>query len=248
MTYSYARTGVLAAGAALALLCACGGGPAGAPGGGAAGSPTRPAGGRGDCVTPTGDQSTDVDGDGRADRVSDPSGSGRRLTVSFGDGSGDGHGTPVTARELAGRVPARHDVLAAVADFDDDGHVDLVLVVTPSSTPMDDPRNAEVRLRFGPVSPAGRADREERFPLFEASGVAVADYDHDDFPDLALYQYWGEGYHQIVALPGERGSGLGREPVPASRYTRPGGEQEGWDRLEDLPRSGLSAFLAPCVS
>jgi hypothetical protein len=182
----------------LALLAGCGDGR-GDP-------PARPDAGQqsGSCVTATGVLVADLDGDGNADRVSS-SYTGADLTVTFG--AGGGRGTEVGPRDLVGdRGADAEDVVAVVADFDQDGWNDLFVVATDSFQ-GDDPVTPDVsELRLGPFSATGRGQSDHHVDLTETRAIAVADYDHDRYPDLAAYGHEGDGVYSTTArLGGAKG-------------------------------------------
>ncbi|MEV6962392.1 VCBS repeat-containing protein [Streptomyces sp. NPDC051207] len=222
---------------ALVLLAGCGddGDPPPAPDG-----PPKVAA----CVGADGALVADVDGDGRADRVLDPSGTGRRLAVAFGGRSGSGH--PVPVRELAGDgAEDAKDVVGAVADFDRDGWPDLVVAAT-GEWRGDDPVEPDVaEVRFGPFSASGGGQRTRGLDLGETRGLAVADYDHDRHPDLAVYAYAGDGVHEVQARLGNVGTGLGDADERSRRYTV---LPERFDEStpSGMPRDALSAFHPRC--
>ncbi|MDQ0938688.1 hypothetical protein QFZ67_000393 [Streptomyces sp. V1I1] len=228
-----------AMGAALLPIAACASDPP---------APPRPTGKPSiePCLTPSNDLVVDVDGDGHADRVSDPSHVGKRLTIAFGKDSG--YGTPVGARQLVGSAGKdQHDVLATVSDFDQDGWTDLVVVATGKWRGDDpiDPRVAQVR--WGPFSAAGGGQRTRDLDLGETRGIAVADYNHDRYPDLAIYTYAGDGVYQTEARLGSQSDGIANATDQVrDRYTVDNYTDDSTPR--NMPRSGLSEFLPDCPS
>ncbi|MFF4656341.1 FG-GAP repeat domain-containing protein [Streptomyces sp. NPDC001381] len=197
-------------------------------------------------MTTAGALVADVDGDGFVDRVADPSHTGRELTLSRGTRSG--FHEPVGPRELVDGSAGsdEQDILAAVADFDQDGWSDLV-VVALGERQGDDPIVPRVAdLVFGPFSDAGRGQRTRRLDLGETRGIAVADYDHDRHPDLAVLTHSGDGVYEIQARLGNADTGL----ADATRrtdaaYTVPAGVSDG-SGPGSLPRSGLAGFYLGC--
>jgi hypothetical protein len=220
---------------AAALLGACGESDAAAP--------PRPSGSPSvtSCVSASGDLLADVDGDGLTDRVSDPSHTGARLTVAFGEKAG--YGTPVGIRKLVGGSGGdEKDVLGAVADFDGDGWSDLVVVATGQNQGDDAIEPAVAKLVSGPFSASGGGQRTRDLGLGETRGIAVADYDHDSLPDLAVFSYSGDGVYQREARLGSEDVGLADATAATAKYT----EYEYQRTPSGLPRSGLSTFYPEC--
>ncbi|MEU6549292.1 VCBS repeat-containing protein [Streptomyces sp. NPDC046915] len=193
------------------------------------------------CVTGSGDLIADLDADGHADRVSDPSGAGARLTITFGTASGAGK--RVGVRDLVGGQGPKETDLAAVADFDRDGWADLVVVATGKWQGDDpiEPRLAE--LRRGPFARTGRGHDPRHLDLGETRGVAVADYNHDRYPDLAAYIYDGDGVYQTRGRLGEKSAGIGRY---TGKYVVTA-EQTDDPTPTDMPYPGLSPFYPRCA-
>ena len=157
-----------------------------------------------------------IDGDGLTDRVTDPSHTGAQLTVAFGKEAG--YGTPVGVRKLVGRSGSKDkDVLAAVADFDDDGWSDLVVLATGQKQGDDAIAPTVDELISGPFSASGRRQHTRPLDLGETRGIAVADYDHNAYPDL--------GYSPTQATASirrRRASGTGTRDSPTAPPTRAG--------------------------
>ncbi|MFF4394046.1 FG-GAP repeat domain-containing protein [Streptomyces sp. NPDC001480] len=194
------------------------------------------------CVTGTGDLLADLDADGHRDRVLDPSGTGARLTITFGTASGPGK--RVGVHDLVGRSRPGETDLAAVADFDRDGWADLVVVATgkwQGDSPIE-PRLAE--LRRGPFSRTGRGHDPRHLDLGETRGVAVADYDHDRYPDLAAYIYDGDGMYQTRGRLGEKSAGIGRY---TGKYVVDA-EQTDDPTPTNMPYAGLRSFYPRCAA
>lgn len=196
------------------------------------------------CVTPAGELTADVNDDGRPDRVADPSRNGAGLTIAFGVGSA--HETTVGVRALADRA-AEHQAYAraAAADFDGDGWTDLV-VVAGERQAGDDPIPPKVsELRLGPFSDTGRGQKVLHLDMGAAKDIAVADYNHDRYPDLAAYTYSGDGVYETWAHLGDRAAGLVADT--GGKYTAdvPG---TGYDPEGYVTRPGLDAFYPPCTA
>jgi hypothetical protein len=193
------------------------------------------------CLTRSGDLVADVDNDGHPDRITDPSHRGTRLAVTFGVGSA--HATTVSARGLADRTGARQEyVSAAVADFDQDGWSDLV-VVAGEEQGGDDPVPPRVaELRLGPFSGTGRSRRTVHLDLRATKDIAVADYDHDRYPDLAAYTYSGDGTYETQARLGDERTGLAPD---TGTYTT-AAPDTGYHPPATLSDSGLTPFYPAC--
>lgn len=186
----------------------------------------------------------DLDGDGTADRVSPPSLTGADLTITFG--AENGRGTKAGPRDLVGdRGEDAKDVLAVVADFDQDGWNDLFVTATDAFR-GDDPLEPDVsELRLGPFSARGRGQSDHHVDLTEPRAVAVADYDHDRHPDLASYGHEGDGVYSTTARLGSE-KGLDRESDEANRrYLK---EADRTDRKTpgSMPKADLTAFYPAC--
>lgn len=183
---------------------------------------------------------TDVDGDGRTDRVSDPSHTGARLSIAFG--STASYGTPVGVRKLVGGSGSgEEDVVGAVADFDGDGWSDLVVVASGQNQGDDAIEPAVAQLVSGPFSASGRGQHTRHLDLVETRGVAVADYDHNSRPDLAVFSYSGDGVYQTEARLGSATTGLA-DATADTKYTVTAYQRN----PVKLPRSGLKAFYPDC--
>ncbi|MGW2635771.1 FG-GAP repeat domain-containing protein [Streptomyces sp. NPDC001348] len=194
------------------------------------------------CATGTGDLLADLDADGHRDRVSDPSATGARLTLTFGTSSGDGR--RVGVRELVGGFGhGKEDDLAVVADFDRDGWADLLVVATGpwrGDEPIE-PRLAE--LRRGPFSRTGRGHAPRHVDLGETRGLAVGDYNHDRYPDLAAFTYSGDGVYATRGLLGEKSAGIGDYTGTYSVDA----EQTDDDTPDNMPADGLLSFYPRCA-
>ncbi len=195
------------------------------------------------CLTGSGDLIADVDNDGRPDRITDPSRRGARLSIAFGTGSPRERTVP--ARGLADRPGGRQQyVRAVVADFDRDGWSDLVVVAgrTQGGDDPVPPRVAELRL--GPFSGTGRSRRTVRLDLGATQDIAVADYNHDRYPDLAAYTYAGDGVYVFQARLGGPRTGLGSD---TREYTTDAGAT-GYHPPARLPHAGPAPFYPLCGS
>ncbi|MEU3348277.1 VCBS repeat-containing protein [Streptomyces sp. NPDC006700] len=194
-------------------------------------------------MTSSGGLVAGLNGDGIADRVSPPSLTGADLTIVFGTKDGQRE-TQVGPRDLVGdRGKSAQDVLAVVADFDQDGWNDLFVAAT-NAFQGDDPLDPDVsELRLGPFSARGRGQSDHYVELSEPR--AVADYDHDRYPDLASYGHAGDGVYATTARLGSE-KGLDRESDATNRqYTR---DADQTDRRVpgSMPKADLTAFYPTC--
>jgi hypothetical protein len=186
----------------------------------------------------------DLDGDGTADYVSAPSLTGAGLTISFA--AEGGRETKVGPRDLvADRGEDAEDVLAVVADFDQDGWSDLFIVATDAFQ-GDDPLEPDVsELRLGPFSARGRGQSDHHVDLTEPRAVAVADYNHDHFPDLASYGHEGDGVYSTTArLSSEKG--LDRESSEENRRYIKEADQTDLKTPDSMPEADLTTFYPAC--
>lgn len=186
----------------------------------------------------------DLDGDGVTDHVSPPSLSGADLTVTFGAESA--RGTKVGPRDLVGdRGEDAKDVLAVVADFDQDGWNDLFIVATGAFW-GDDPVDPDVsELRLGPFSARGRGQSDHHVDLSEPRAVVVADYNHDRYPDLASYGHEGDGVYATTARLGS-GKGLDREADDENRSYTNTADHTDRSTPGSMPEADLTTFHPAC--
>ncbi|MDX2939021.1 FG-GAP repeat domain-containing protein [Streptomyces ipomoeae] len=188
-------------------------------------------------MTASGELIADVNDDGHPDRVSDPSRIGTRFNITFGVGSADE--ATVGARALADYTGGRQEyVIGAAADFNRDGWTDLVIVAGDEQA--DDspiyPRTAELRL--GPFSNTGRGQRILPLGLGATSEMSVVDYNHDRYPDLAVYGHVGDGERMASA----------RLCAGATALSATGSYDRGteFESPARLPNSGLGRFYRRC--
>lgn len=186
----------------------------------------------------------DLDADGIADRVSPPSLTGADLTLAFG--AEDGRRTAVGTRDLAGeRGEDLQDVLAVVADFDQDGWNDLFIAATDAFGGDDPLKPGVSELRLGPFSARGRGQSVHPVDLTEPRAVTVADFNHDRYPDLASYGHEGDGVYSTVARLGGQ-KGLARELDEENRRHTRTADQTGRKVPGSMPEADLTAFHPAC--
>jgi hypothetical protein len=162
------------------------------------------------------------------------------------DGGDRDDGTTVRPRDLVGdRGDEAKDVLAVVADFDRDGWIDLFVVATGEFR-GDDPIEPDVsELRFGPFSARGRGQSDRHIEVNEPRALAVADYDGDRYPDLAVYRHQGDGVYATEArLGGEQG--LDPRLDDGNRRYVTVAEETDNPTPTAMPHADLTAFHPPC--
>ncbi|MGW0903450.1 FG-GAP repeat domain-containing protein [Streptomyces sp. NPDC002853] len=147
------------------------------------------------CLSGTTTLLGDLDGDGRPDKIINPGHTGTKMTVQWGAADGS-FGSKQNVSKLLG-AKTGEVATAAVADFQNDGTLDMVVnLVTPSG--VDDPNPARVaEFRPGPLkrSNLGSAapKRSDIGTQGEAKQLRVADYGGDAYPDLAVLNNAGDG-------------------------------------------------------
>ncbi|MEU5834395.1 FG-GAP-like repeat-containing protein [Streptomyces diacarni] len=188
----------------------------------------------------------DLDGDGRADRITNPGHTGTEMTVEWGNKDGS-FGEKHTVRDLVGAGRAE-DAAAAVADFDNDGKLDMVLnIVEPSGG--DDPSTADLaEFRPGPLNridlTSPDAVHSDIGDHGEVRELSVARYNDDDTPDLAVLNNIGDGMMDREARLSQPGGGLGDyDGVANGKY----GESGTWAEPPAMPTDGWSQFFSPCA-
>ncbi|MGW6316641.1 FG-GAP repeat domain-containing protein [Streptomyces sp. NPDC055099] len=137
----------------------------------------------------------DLDGDGRPDKIINPGHTGTKMTVQWGAANGT-FGSKQNVSKLLG-AKTGEVATAAVADFQNDGTLDMVVnLVTPSGG--DDPNTARVaEFRPGPLTRSNLGSaapkRSDIGTQGEAKQLRVADYGGDAYPDLAVLNNAGDG-------------------------------------------------------
>ncbi|MFD0316040.1 FG-GAP-like repeat-containing protein [Streptomyces flavalbus] len=158
-----------------------------------------------------------------------------------------GGGVEVGPRELVGeRGDGAEDVLAVVADFDRDGWSDLFVVATPAFQGDDPVAPSVSELRLGPFSARGRGQSDRRVEVSEPRAVAVADYNHDRYPDLAVYGHQGDGVYATSARLGGEG-GLEKGDSEDNRRYREDADVTDQETPTAMPEGGLGAFYPACA-
>src|SRR5437867_3970881 len=138
---------------------------------------------------PNGFETADVNGDGRLDVLTanlGEEGSPGTISVLLGDGRGGFAPYTTVQLPLPTNQPTAHLLAVKAADFDGDGHADLV-------TSFADSRIAFFRGNGdGSFTPA--ADYSNGFPafVFATRQFAVGDFDQDGHIDLAGVSFFGQ--------------------------------------------------------
>lgn len=188
----------------------------------------------------------DIDGDGLPDKISNAGEQGADMKIQFGIEGGK-FDEVFTVAELVGAEKGE-EVTAAVADFQNDGVLDLVVnVIEPSGG--DDPATARIaEFRPGPLK---RADLSSKDAVHagigdrgEVWGLAVADYNGDKLPDLAIHDNIGDGMAEREVRLGQPGTGIeDLNPEDNSKY---GESNATWGDPPAMPTDGWSKFYKTC--
>ncbi|MFF8286017.1 FG-GAP repeat domain-containing protein [Streptomyces albus] len=187
----------------------------------------------------------DLDGDGHQDKITNPGHTGTEMTVQWGGADGS-FGKKHTVRSLVGAKKGEI-VSAAVADFENDGTLDLVVnVVEPSGG--DDPSMARLaEYRQGPLNRTDLAsDNARHFDIGdrgEVKQLAVAQYNDDAYPDLAVLNNAGDGQMDRDVRLSQPGGGLGDFDSEAKQKY---GEYGTWAEPPAMPTDGWQQFYKSC--
>ncbi|MET8684967.1 VCBS repeat-containing protein [Streptomyces sp. NPDC004732] len=190
------------------------------------------------CLSGTTTLIGDLDGDGRPDKIANPGLTGTKMTVAWGAADGS-FGTKQNVSKLVGTKQGEVTT-AAVADFQKDGKLDLVVnIVEPSG--VDDPATARVAdYRPGPLKRTNLSSTSTRHldigDAREAKELRIANYGDDAYPDLAILSNAGDGVLERNVRLSKANSGPGKYNqndeqkygawgTPAEPPTMPG---DGW--------------------
>ncbi|GGO56470.1 hypothetical protein GCM10012287_50130 [Streptomyces daqingensis] len=184
----------------------------------------------------------DLDGDAHVDKVNNPWLSGTKTTVQWGNGDGT-YSAPVSVASLVGTQKGEVTT-AAVADFQGDGTLDLVVnVVEPSSG--DDPSAPRIsEYRPGPLDRGdlGSADAQQT-DIGEAQQLRIADYNKDERPDLAVLANTGDGVRErTVRLTNADGTPGANDADANNKYGEIGTPAD----LPSMPSDGWKQFYGSC--
>ncbi|MFD5697571.1 FG-GAP repeat domain-containing protein [Streptomyces lasiicapitis] len=187
----------------------------------------------------------DLDGDGRPDKIINPGHTGLKMTVQWGTASG-GFGTKHTVSKLLG-TRSGEVTTAAVADFQNDGTLDMVVnIVKPSG--IDDPNKARVaQYRPGPLKRADLGSASARTldigTQGEAKQLRIANYGGDKYPDLAVLNNAGDGVWERSIRVSKPGTGPGKYDYDLQQqYGATGTPAE----PPTMPTSGWKHFYKAC--
>ncbi|ATL33050.1 FG-GAP repeat domain-containing protein [Streptomyces formicae] len=187
----------------------------------------------------------DLDGDGRPDKISNPGHTGTKMTVQWGAADGS-FGAKKAVRDLVG-TRSGEITSAAVADFQKDGKLDLVVnIVKPSG--VDDPNSARVaQYRPGPLKRADLSSASARkLDIGDSSEVKqlrVANYGGDAYPDLAILTNAGDGVWERSVRLSKANSGPGKFDYDLDqKYGETGTPAE----PPAMPTDGWKHFFTSC--
>lgn len=187
----------------------------------------------------------DLDGDGNPDKISNPGHTGTEMTVQWGTANGT-FGKKQIVRDLIGAKKGE-DASAAVADFDNDGTLDIVVNIVERSGGDDASQARLSEYRPGPLnredlsSPdAVHSDVGDRG---EVRKLSVAQYNDDAYPDLAVLNNPGDGQMDRDPRLSKPGGGLADYDYDAYlKY----GEFGTWAEPPAMPTDGWSQFYKTC--
>lgn len=187
----------------------------------------------------------DLDGDGHADKITNPGHTGTTMTIRWGtaDGSfGEKHAVSALIGAKKGEVTS-----AAVADFQNDGTLDMVInLVEPADG--DDPSTARVaEYRPGPLTRSNLRSADSRHSDIgdhgEVQQLRIANYGDDAYPDLAILNNSGDGTLDRDVRLSTPGSGPGDFDYELKvKYGEFGTPAE----PPAMPGDGWKQFYKPC--
>lgn len=186
---------------------------------------------------PNGFESADVNGDGRPDIVTANLGSEGipgTISVLLGDGLGGFAAFSTVTMPVPTNLPAARLLAVKVADFDGDGHADLV-------TSFADSRIAFFRGNGdGTFTPA--ADYSSGFPtfVFATRQFAVGDFDQDGNLDLAGVSFFGQ-----VGILKNDGDLMAQTEVSPTVYGAPELDTYRWYRAREIRIEDLNGDHDP---
>lgn len=187
----------------------------------------------------------DLDGDGHPDKITNPGHTGTKMTIRWGAADGS-FGEKHTVSELLGTKKGEV-ASAAVADFQNDGTLDIVVnLVEPSG--VDDPSTARVaEYRPGPLKRANLSSADSRHSDIgdhgEVQQLRIANYGDDAYPDLAILNNSGDGQLDRDVRLSQPDSGPGDfDYALKTKYGEFGSTAE----PPAMPSDGWTQFYKPC--
>ncbi|MFI8988792.1 FG-GAP repeat domain-containing protein [Streptomyces antimycoticus] len=187
----------------------------------------------------------DLDADGHPDKISNPGHTGTKMTIQWGaaDGSfGEKHAVSALLGAKKGEVAT-----AAVADFRNDGTLDMVVnIVEPADG--DDASTARLaEYRPGPLARTDLSSADARHSDIgdqgEAQQLRIANYGDDPYPDLAILNNPGDGQLDRDVRLSTAGSGPGDYDYATQvKYGEFGSTAE----PPAMPGDGWKHFYKPC--
>ncbi|MBO8194767.1 VCBS repeat-containing protein [Streptomyces oryzae] len=187
----------------------------------------------------------DLDGDGNPDKIADPGHTGTEMTIQWGSADGS-FGEKTAVRDLVGAKEGE-DTAAAVADFQNDGTLDMVVnIVEPSGG--DDPSTARLaEYRPGPLDRTNLQSADSVHSDIgdhgEVRQLSIARYNDDAYPDLAVLNNAGDGVmDRDVRLSRPDGGLAGWDAGANQKY----GETGTWGEPPAMPGDGWKQFFKSC--
>jgi len=187
----------------------------------------------------------DLDGDTYPDKITNPGHTGTAMTVQWGAKNGS-FGKKVQVKDLLGAKKGEV-ATAAVADFENDGTLGMVVnIVEPADG--DDPNTARVaEYRPGPLDRTNLGSADARHSDIgdrgEAKQLAIAHYNDDAYPDLAILNNGGDGQMDRDVRLSKPGGGLADFDYEAfQKY----GEAGSLAEPPAMPADGWKQFYKPC--
>ncbi|MEU8825980.1 VCBS repeat-containing protein [Streptomyces sp. NPDC048636] len=187
----------------------------------------------------------DLDGDGNPDKIANPGHTGTKMTIQWGAADGS-FGAKQAVSKLVG-AKAGEVASAAVADFQNDGTLDMVVnIVEPADG--DDASTARVaEYRPGPLTRSDLSSADARHSDIgdhgEVQQLRIANYGDDPYPDLAILNNPGDGQLDRDVRLSTAGSGPGDYDYATQRKY---GEFGSTAEPPAMPGGGWTPFYKPC--
>ncbi|KAK1180582.1 VCBS repeat-containing protein [Streptomyces sp. NBS 14/10] len=187
----------------------------------------------------------DLDGDGHPDKITNPGHTGTKMTIQWGAADGS-FGEKQAVSKLLGAKKGEV-ASAAVADFQNDGTLDMVVnLVEPSGG--DDSSTARVaEYRPGPLKRANLSSAGSRHSDIgdhgEVQQLRIANYGDDAYPDLAILNNPGDGQLDRDVRLSRPKSGPGNYDYELMQKY---GEYASTAEPPAMPSDGWTHFYKPC--